>query len=206
MIAVIGCKASKQDYECEAREMYMPSFVYRAQLAFIEAVYNEYYILSSEYGIIKPTDVIQPYNTTLYSKMDIKSAPKLKQQNQFWDKVNEQLPDDEIHFHTSKKYTEGITKKIRHIKQQPAFGQTRDAYDEALRMYDDNIEECLEHIQKKRPSKYNEQAKWFTHPTMGEFFGKATQLVKAYDGLDMGNAYQLSTGRTKSHKGWVIKQ
>lgn len=206
MIAIIGCKASKQDYECSADEMYSKGWIYRAQRDFIKVAYSEYYILSSKYGLIKPTTIISPYNTTLYNEMDIKAAPKLKNQNQFWDNVNKALPKGELHFHTSKKYTEGITRNIRHIKQQVAFGATKIAYNKALEMYNgNNIEECLEYIQKKQPSKYNEQAKWFTHPEHDDFFGKATQLVKAHSGLDIGNAYQMSTGRTKSHKQWRIK-
>lgn len=208
-IAVVGCKAKKQNYPCEAREMYMPSFVYRAQLAFIEASYDAFYILSSKYGIIKPTTVIQPYNTTLYSKTDIKAAPELTNKDKFWDMVNEQLNDISVgifDFHTSKQYTKGITHNIRHIKQQKAFGQSKDAYIEGLEMYNgNNLEECLDHIQKRRPSKYNEQAKWFYHPTMGKFYGKASQLKRQFpDYIDEGTAYQLSTGRVKQHKGWVI--
>lgn len=207
-IAVIGCKAKKQDYACSAEEMYMPSYVYRAQLAFVKQTYDYYYILSSQYGLLNPNTIIEPYNTTLYSKMDIKTTPQLEEQNKFWQYVNMQLRNltGEIHFHTSKKYTEGITCNIRHIKQQVAFGQIKEAYTEALDMYTgNNLEECLTYLQEKKISKYNEQAKWFYHPTMGKFYGKATQLKKQFpDYIDEGNAYQLSTGRIKQHKGWTI--
>jgi len=213
-IAILGCKASKQDYECPADEMYSKSWIYRAQRDFISRVYNDYFFLSTEYGVIEPTRVIKPYNTTFYDSMDIKAAPQiskeqeekiLKQSANVINKIEGQV---DLHMSTTyyKKLTKYLIKEVRHIKPKAAFGATKNAYNKALEMYDgENGEECLTYIQKKHPSKYNEQAKWFEHPEYGEFYGKATQLVKAYPGLDLGNAYQMSTGRTKSHKQWRIK-
>ena len=214
MIAILGCKASKQDYECPADEMYSKSWIYRAQRDFVKRVYNDYFILSTEYGVIEPTRVIKPYNTTFYDSMDIKTAPQiskeqeekiLKQSANVINKIEGQV---DLHMSTTyyKKLTKYLIKEVRHIKPKAAFGATKNAYNKALEMYDgENIEECLTYIQKKHPSKYNEQAKWFTHLEHGDFFGKATQLVKAYPYMDLGNTYQMSTGRTKSTKGWRIK-
>jgi hypothetical protein len=213
-IAIIGCKASKQDYECPADEMYSKSWIYKAQRDFISHVYNAYFILSTGYGVIEPTRVIKPYNTTLYDKMDIKGAPKLSDEDetkllkQSAKVINEM--EGEIDLHLSaiyyKKLNKYLTKEVKHIKQQPSFGQTKHAYNEGLEMYNgDNLNECLEHIQKKRKSIYNEQAKWFIHPEHGEFYGKSSQLRRAFPNLDEGNAYTMSTGRTKTHMGWRIK-
>lgn len=210
-IAIIGCKASKQNYECSADEMYSKSWVYRVQRDFISRVYNEYYIFSSEYGVIEPTRVIQPYNTTLYGKMTIKQAPQADNSIilQAAKTINEM--EGKIDLHMSNPYYQKLkpylTKEVRHIKQQKAFGANKDAYVEGLEMYNgDNIEECLTHIQKQRPSKYNEQPKWFTHPEYGDFYGKASQLKKAFPNhVDEGTAYQLSTYRVPQHKGWTIK-
>lgn len=208
--AVIGCKAKKQNYPCKAEEMYNKSFVYRAQLNFVKQAYNDFYILSSKYGLLHPDTIIEPYDTTLYSKTDIKYSPKIENEISFWDMVNNQLNSishNNIHFHTSNQYIKGIKHNIRHIKQQKSFGSIKDVYVEALQMYNgSNLEECLTHLQTIKPSKYNEQAKWFYHPTMGEFYGKASQLKRQFpDYIDEGTAYQLSVGKVNQHKGWTIK-
>lgn len=214
-IAILGCKASKQDYECPADEMYSKSWVYRAQRDFISRVYNAYFIFSSEYGVIEPTRVIKPYNTSIYGNMTIKQAPQLSKEQEI--KMLKQVAkvidniDGEVDLHMSnvyyKKLSKYLTKEVRHIKQQKAFGANKDAYVEGLQMWNgDNLDQCLEHIQKQRPSKYNEQSKWFTHPEYGDFYGKASQLKRAFPNhVDEGTAYQLSTGRVPQHKGWKIK-
>ena len=214
-IAILGCKASKQDYKCPADEMYSKSWIYRAQRDFVKRVYNDYFILSTEYGVIEPTRVIKPYNSTIYDNMTIKQAPKLSKEDEA--KILKQSAniinkmEGQVDLHMSavyyKKLSKYLTKEVRHIKQQKAFGQARDAYNEGLEMYNgNNIEECLTHIQKHRPSKYNEQPKWFTHPEYGEFYGKASQLKRAFPHhVDEGTAYQMSTGRVPQHKGWRIK-
>lgn len=210
-IAILGCKASKQDYECPADEMYSKSWVYRAQRDFISRVYNAYFIFSSEYGVIEPTCVIKPYNTTLYGKMTIKQAPQADSLIilQAAKTINEM--EGEIDLHMSNTYYSKLkphlTREVNHIKQQVTFGSTKEVYTEALQMWNGgNLDQCSAHLQTKKPSKYNEQSKWFVHPELGEFYGKATQLKKAYPDLDLGNTYQMSTGRTKSHKGWSIKR
>ena len=210
-IAILGCKASKQDYECPADEMYSKGWVYRAQRDFISRVYNAYYIFSSEYGIIEPTRVIQPYNTTLYTNQTISNSGEFNDNVilQVAKTINEM--EGEIDLHVSNPYYAKIkphlTKQVNHIKQQRIFGQIQSAYNEALQIWNGgNLDQCLQHLQKPRPSKYNEQPKWFTHPTFGDFYGKASQLKRAFpDYIDEGTAYRLSTGREKQHKGWIIK-
>ena len=210
-IAILGCKASKQDYECPADEMYSKSWIYRAQRDFISRVYNAYFIFSSEYGIIEPTRVIKPYNTTLYGKMTIKQAPQADDSIilQAAKTINEMKGEIDLHMSNPyyQKLKPHLTREVNHIKQQKAFGANKDAYNEALQMYNSgNLDQCLVHIQTPRLSKYNEQSKWFTHPTFGDFYGKASQLKRAYpDYVDEGTAYQMSTGRVPQHKGWIIK-
>lgn len=211
MIAILGCKASKQDYECPADEMYSKSWVYRAQRDFIKQTYNEYFILSTKYGVIKPTRVIQPYNTTVYTNQTISKKGSYNNSvfKQAANKINKMV--GEIHLHSSiiyyKELKPYLNKEIKHIKQQRIFGQIQSAYNEGLEMYNgDNINDCLEHIQKRRLSKYNEQPKWFTHPEYGDFYGKASQLKRAFPNhVDEGTAYKLSTFRLEQHKQWRIK-
>lgn len=61
-IAVLGCKARKQDYTCSAEEMYSKSYLFSKQLEIVKKNYDKYYIMSSKYGLIEPNTIIEPYN------------------------------------------------------------------------------------------------------------------------------------------------
>lgn len=217
-VAVISCKKQKQEYACEADEMYSKSFVYRAQRDFIKPAYNQYLILSSKYGLIKPDKIIEPYDKSIYKNptINFKNTEVLEDTTIFWAHIEEKLNKlleigCQIDFHTSNDYYQPLSKeiklKINHIKQPKAFGLTQTVYNEAEKMFvnGDNLSTCLEHITKKRESKYKEQPKWFYHPEFGEYFGKTSDLHRKYpNDTDEGTLYQLSTFRTKQHKGWVV--
>ena len=217
-VAVISCKKQKQTYACEADEMYSKSFVYRAQRNFIKPAYDQYLILSSKYGLIKPDKVIEPYDKSIYKNPSINfdNTEVVEDATAFWayieDKLNKLLDlGCEIDFHTSNDYYKPLSKeiktKVNHIKQPKAFGLTQTVYNEAEEMFNngDDLDTCLAYITKKRASKYNEQPKWFYHPQFGEYFGKTSDLHRKYpNDTDEGTLYQLSTFRTKQHKGWVI--
>ena len=67
MIAVLGCTKSKQAYACPTREMYSRSAFFQTELTIIRKIYGENWVVaSSKYGIVKPGQIIEPYNTTLY--------------------------------------------------------------------------------------------------------------------------------------------
>lgn len=65
-IALISCTKLKQDYECPAREMYMPSKLFSKARKHVESKdYDKWFILSAKYGLLDPIDIIEPYNLTL---------------------------------------------------------------------------------------------------------------------------------------------
>jgi hypothetical protein len=65
-IALISCTKKKQAYECTAEEMYMPSSLYKkARQYILRQNYTSWYILSALHGLLKPHQVISPYNQTL---------------------------------------------------------------------------------------------------------------------------------------------
>jgi len=68
MIAILNCKGTKQDYSCPAEEMYSKSYIFSKQLEIINKNYNEYYILSSKYGLVSPSTIIEPYDLTFETK------------------------------------------------------------------------------------------------------------------------------------------
>ena len=61
-IAILNCKGKKQSYSCSAEEMYSPSYIFSKQLEIVNKNYNEYYILSSKYGLVSPSTIIKPYD------------------------------------------------------------------------------------------------------------------------------------------------
>lgn len=64
-IIVVGCTKKKKPYPCIASEMYSESVLFSKTVAYIESYYkSEYVILSAKYGIIKPTVIINPYDST----------------------------------------------------------------------------------------------------------------------------------------------
>jgi hypothetical protein len=63
-IAILNCKGKKQDYECNAEEMYSKSYIFSKQLDIVKKNYNAYYILSSKYGLVSPDTIIEPYDLT----------------------------------------------------------------------------------------------------------------------------------------------
>jgi len=217
-IAVISCKKKKQPHPCIADEMYSASFVYRAQRDFIKKAYDDYFIISSKYGIIHYSYYIQPYDVSVYKNPTINFEKTLQvdDESQFWYNVSLQLEillkrGHNIDFHTSNDYFTPLPKdtksKINHINQPRAFGLTQTVYNKAEEMYDGgkDLSKCIEYITKKHPSKYNEQSKDFYHPILGHYVGKASDLKRNFPNeVDEGTLYMLSTGRCKQHKGWVI--
>ncbi len=219
-IAVISCKKKKQSYPCVADEMYSTSFVYRAQRDFIKKSYDDYFIISSKYGIIHYSYLIHPYDVSLYKKPTInaKNTLQVNDENLFWHNVNLQLEillerGCDIDFHTSNDYftplPNTIKSRITHVNQPKAFGLTQTIYNKAEEMHDngDSLNQCLQYITQKHPSKYNEQTKDFWHPDLGHHRGKTSDLKRRFpDDVDEGTLYMLSTGRAKQHRGWVIDE
>jgi len=63
-IAILNCKGTKQNYMCPAEEMYSKSYIFSKQLEIVKQNYDKYYILSSKYGMVEPTTIIEPYDLT----------------------------------------------------------------------------------------------------------------------------------------------
>jgi hypothetical protein len=67
-IALISCTKTKQDYRCEAREMYHKSTLFKKITKFVEnSNYDDWFIISAKYGLLRKNEVIEPYDITLYN-------------------------------------------------------------------------------------------------------------------------------------------
>lgn len=65
-IAILSCTKTKQDYECAAIEMYSKSQLFNKLVAYCSQHYDDIYILSAQYGLLKKDTIIKPYDLSLY--------------------------------------------------------------------------------------------------------------------------------------------
>ncbi len=216
ILAIVNCKSLKQLYSCPAEEMYEKSAQFRAQRDLFKVAYSEYRILSAKYGLIKPTDIIEPYDLSIYSKNKQRLnvfegvVDKKKWAKEILNGL-ENLSYKEIHFHISNAYWSPLEKEgikdlpIRciHIHQQVNPGLVILRYKEALEklkltgILDFSI--LTEHRESKDP----ELAKTWYHPVHGKFFGFARDISKNF-GVDEGNLCRVSRLITKQTRGWVV--
>lgn len=94
--------------------------VYRGLDAFtipkdkIETLQNTVRILSGLYGVLKPTDLIQPYRLEMGTKLPVGTKKNLYEfwKNDITDALNEELEDDELFLNlASNEYFKAIDKK-----------------------------------------------------------------------------------------------
>tara|TARA_B110000285_G_scaffold111276_1_gene126309 strand:+ start:111 stop:824 length:714 start_codon:yes stop_codon:yes gene_type:complete len=215
--AVVNCSAMKLDYECEAQELYSKSYVFRAQVEFLSHTYDDWYILSAKYGIVKPTDIIEPYDLSFrVSRRGKGNVITPEDLNNLKVKVNNQtqilLENSKVDIHASfpywKLFNKDIQKQITKVKQQRNQPSTMHSYQEALELYKQGttLDDCLTHISTIKQPKNPEVPKYFYHRNHQPFLGKAYDLCKEYLELDAGMAYRVSLGKNPHHKGWTIDE
>lgn len=135
MNVFIGCVKSKKTKPCKASELYTSSlFRYSFRYALSLTKRDKIFILSAKYGLVKPDDIIQPYELTLNSMN--------KRQRQQWAyKVYKQLVREGIDFNEEaiflcgKKYREFIMTKFTNAKaplENLGLGEQLQFYKEAL--------------------------------------------------------------------------
>lgn len=68
-VALVSCVSAKRAIPCEARDLYISPWFMKAK-AHVEAMDSQWFILSAEYGLLHPDQVVAPYERTL-NKMNI---------------------------------------------------------------------------------------------------------------------------------------
>lgn len=210
-LAIVNCKASKQDYPCRAEEMYDRSAQFRAQRDLIKRVYPHYAILSAEYGLVRPNTIIEPYDVSIYEKATarLSSSGEMKLSKKLWaEKVRDQLsslPYKKIHFHISNAYWGPLLKQENyiHITQQVNPGLVILRYKEALEVFETTGVLDTSILTQHRKSADPEVQKYWYHPLHEPLFGYARDVSKKY-GVDEGNLCRVSRGLAKQTRGWVI--
>lgn len=218
-IAIISCKSKKQDYTCSADELYSPSPIYRAQKAYCIKGYDDYYIVSSEYGIIHPTQIVKPYNRAIkvswVNPSDHHFIGGYKEG--MIDLIHNQIKwmKDQgwsIDFHTSKTYFDPLSKEtqqmLNYIKQPVGPGAIQQKYEGAYTLLDEeSLKKCNEFISLKS-DKPKEAKKWFYHPLHEPHYGTSGTMLTAYkeQELNSGAMYKVSLGQSPQSRGWVIDE
>jgi hypothetical protein len=217
-LAIINCKSKKQSYKCTAEEMYFISFQFRAQIEFIKVYYDDYAILSTKYGIIYPTSIIEPYEISLAKGSRLKNTSALSnaELNEWSTSVKQQLESlskvyDIIDLHISNQYLKPIkdvlsNPKFNHIKQPVNPGLVKNRYEEILEIFNNGTTPNLNLIGERRKSKDPELERWWYHLEHDVFFGFARHLNKQYPSVDEGNASRVSRGLNPHTCGWVVNK
>jgi hypothetical protein len=65
VLALISCTKTKASYACAASELYRPSTFFRMAFELAGRIADRILILSAKYGVVRPTDVVEPYEQTL---------------------------------------------------------------------------------------------------------------------------------------------
>ena len=218
-VGVILCSKSKQDYACEAAEMYQTSVLFSSQQAFMDAVYDEWYINTSKYGFMEPTKWIEPYDSWYIKKTSktsqLANNPNVltdEMVNEWVDKVSKQFDNKEeieLHCHLSFSYYKKLSEifpNTRWFKPQAgSYANTAWKYVDShkLLMEGKPLEEVFNFLVEPTPKKRQpEGKKWFYHYDGREYYGNAYEMSKKYN-IDNGNIYSVSMGTTLISEGWV---
>ena len=179
-IAIIGCKTKKKDHPCIASVMYGDAPGFKHQIPFIEQYYSDYRIFSLKYGLLEPTDHIEPYDLTLSKSPYIKAAPRIDDESleRLVTKVLKQVAQlttqyNHIDLHLSTPYMEPLEAvgifQIPNVRwvPQPTMMHTGTNYKRVVKEFETNPNVNLDII-----SKFSKWRKEFKNET----FNKKTIL------------------------------
>lgn len=112
IIYLVSCVSQKRDQPCAARDLYISDWFIKAR-RYAELSLRPWYILSAEYGLVPPDQVIAPYERTLNTMriMDRRSwADRVSLQ------ISEAAPDLKlVVFLAGARYREFLT---RHLSER----------------------------------------------------------------------------------------
>lgn len=114
-IVCISCVKSKRQSSCAAKDMYV-STLFRGMFQYAQSLRPaKIFILSAEYGLLKPDDIITPYEKTL-KKM--KASERIEWARKVLAKLQQEtdLQADHFVFLAGVPYRENLTPHIAHYK------------------------------------------------------------------------------------------
>ena len=114
-IVCISCVKSKRTSTCAAKDMYT-SPLFRGMLLYAQQLRpQKIFILSAEYGLLKPDDVIDPYEKTL---KNMKTSERSAWAGNVLSKLCQEadLQEDKFIFLAGAPYRESLIRHIRHYE------------------------------------------------------------------------------------------
>lgn len=109
-IGLISCVSKKVQDAAEAKDLYK-SALFAKSRKFIEQHCDSWFILSAKYGMIEPTDIIEPYDDTLNAKS---RRERDEWANKVWALLRKQLrPHDSVTILAGKRYRESLVPLMR---------------------------------------------------------------------------------------------
>jgi len=118
-VFLISCVRKKRTYSCKAKDLYTsPLFIKSYKYAEQQA--DKIFILSAKYGLVKPDEIIEPYNQTL-NKMSDKE--RIDWSRKVIERLSEEtsLKNDKFIILAGKNYYEKILPSI-YIYELPLLG------------------------------------------------------------------------------------
>lgn len=100
-IALVSCSKNKQEKLCTAEEMYAKSNLFRKASNYVKnSTFDNWFILSAKYGLLRPETLIEPYDLTLN---DFGKEELMKWSNGVFNLIME-YPVTEVNFFCGKFY------------------------------------------------------------------------------------------------------
>ena len=104
-IGLISCVSKKQSYAAKAADIYVSSLFTKSR-RFVEQSCDSWFILSAKYGLILPSEVIEPYEETLNKKSKIE---RVNWALKVWAKLRNYIkPGDRITILAGERYRENL--------------------------------------------------------------------------------------------------
>ena len=101
-IGFIACTKKKKDYPCQAEELYSESTLFRFASSYCKKTYDEWYILSAQHHLMKPSVTLEPYEKTL---MKSTTVEKKQWANIVFEEICKEIPlDHSLYFHAGLDY------------------------------------------------------------------------------------------------------
>lgn len=103
-VCVIGCGAEKMADPCEAVDMYVGSLFKAASRYARQHHPGNWLIISAKYGILLPTDIIEPYEKCLARDEDVRQLSSLIKHRDQFEKLGYTPETHRIEAHCGKLY------------------------------------------------------------------------------------------------------
>lgn len=111
-LGLVSCTKRKQNYRCQASEMYSASDLFRKAYAYCQKRYDKVAILSAKYGLLFHNDEIEPYDLAL-------KRMRVRQRREWAESVFTQMNNrfdlrdfQQIFFHVGQEYRQYLIPKL----------------------------------------------------------------------------------------------